>query len=413
MRTCCNLWVIAGILAGGMFAGCSGDEPGGDAAQTPPAGEESVVVEFTEADKAAALSTRGFDYEFFKAACATAEGDIVVSPFSAQILLGAAGAGADEADAEAIANLLGCGDTEALWSFHQKGVQSFPAVDASTKMAIANALWYAEGRTLKTSFAQTFENVYDGGIFKVDLGSHETAAAIDRWCYEHTGGLIPSISPSISADQSEAVLANALYLKGEWAIPFDSEATAERTFHGAVADKQVSMMYHQSKHLFTSDNGYRAVRLELGNSAFAATFVLPSESVDIDEFTRSFDYNVILNAQYIPANMDLYLPKCGFDVGFDMSAALEKLGAASILDRVMVLEDSSMAGTQLRQRSVVSFNEMGAEGASVSWMGWPVESGPVTSLPQVLKMEFNRPYLFFINEISTGACLSAGRVTTL
>ena len=61
------------------------------------------------------------------------------------------------------------------------------------------------------------------------------------------------------------------------------------------------------------------------------------------------------------------------------------------------------------QKSVISFEEKGAEGAAVTWHTWSSSTGePVVDPTPEVKL--NRPFLFFINEASTDACIFAGKM---
>ena len=62
----------------------------------------------------------------------------------------------------------------------------------------------------------------------------------------------------------------------------------------------------------------------------------------------------------------------------------------------------------------VEFNESGAEASSVIWSDWFGDAGPGEN-PTIepVKVTFDRPFLFFITERQTGACLMAGKIAQL
>ena len=62
------------------------------------------------------------------------------------------------------------------------------------------------------------------------------------------------------------------------------------------------------------------------------------------------------------------------------------------------------------QKSVVSFEEKGAEGAAVTWSGMELAPGPDEPAVANPVVKLNRPFLFFINEASTDACIFAGKM---
>lgn len=62
------------------------------------------------------------------------------------------------------------------------------------------------------------------------------------------------------------------------------------------------------------------------------------------------------------------------------------------------------------QKSVISFEEKGAEGAAITWNTMCLATGDPVDAPPHPVVKLNRPFLFFINEASTGACIFAGKM---
>ena len=69
--------------------------------------------------------------------------------------------------------------------------------------------------------------------------------------------------------------------------------------------------------------------------------------------------------------------------------------------------------SKISQKATIEFTEEGAEGAGVTWTGLELAPGPDTPATTKPEMNFNRPFAFFINESTTGACLFATRVCNL
>lgn len=404
-------------MAGCALTGCSGDEPGGEGGVNPPVEEVTAPVEFTQQEVAAARSTGDFDYAFFREACGAETGNIVVSPLSAQMLLGMTAHAVGEADAAEVARVLGCDNLDELCGFHSKALKLFPETDAAVKVGMANAVWYAAGASLSKPFGEALSSVYDGEAFAIDFGAGgEAASQINRWCYEKTNGLIPSIMTSAPGD-ARAVVANALYMKGEWAVPFEEEETTEKVFHGLHGDAAVDMMHQECKLLYYAGDGYRAVRHEMGRGNFIVSLVLPDEDIPIGQFIGSFDYSAYMSAMSVPQRVELSMPRFRLENEVSISSLLPELGLGNLADskRVTILDGLESPMVEYCQKSVTEFNEQGAEGGSTSWSKWPTEGETVTEpvKPEALVVNLNRPFIFFINEKSTGACLFAGRVIDL
>ncbi len=161
---------------------------------------------------------------------------------------------------------------------------------------------------------------------------------------------------------------------------------------------------------------YEAVMIDMGNGDYTATFVLPDCDKDLNDLVDELDYVSLMSCPRLARNVDLYLPKCKLQSdGKDVSHVLADLGIKRIFDGgYMTVFDLIYGGVQFFQKSAVEFGEKGSEGASVSWSFWPSEgSGPDDSEIKVPVVEFNRPYLFFINERNTGMCVLCGRIENL
>ncbi|KAK4278188.1 hypothetical protein QN277_016069 [Acacia crassicarpa] len=101
-------------------------------------------------------------------------------------------------------------------------------------LSFANGAWVEKTLGLKTSFDEVVKNVYRSQIEQVDFvnKAEEVAHEINSWVKNATNGLIREILPSGSIDQeTELVLANALYFKGAWNQKFDPAMTKTKSFN--------------------------------------------------------------------------------------------------------------------------------------------------------------------------------------
>ena len=369
-------------------------------------------VEYTVAEKNAVAATQGVDYDFLKAVCASESYDVnvVVSPLSAQMLLSMMANVTDASSTAEITRALGCDDVSSLNSFNGKCLRVLPHVDASTKIALANSVWFHNAYTMNQAFVATANDFYDMEVFGRDFDvAGPVVDEVNGWCNKKTSGLIPNI---INGLDGVSIMINALYFKGEWANPFDEAETEMKDFNGQAGVAKVKMMHKKGMQHYAVNNDYEAVKLELGNGAVSIAFVLPEEGKDMDVFMKGFDYVAFKNERYSDRVIDLSLVKCNLAPGkFDLQTALMSLGVNGVFapGQISLFEEALDGQFRIYQKSAVEFSEKGAEGASVTWNTEVIApgAGDVAEVPVVT---FNRPYLFFITEAQTGVCLMAGRV---
>ena len=131
-------------LAVGLLVGCASNEPNEEVPEVlKPVSPTSTtaVLGLTETEKNVAVATQGFGYSFFKAVnkTQTTQGNLVVSPLSAQLLLSMTANAADASAVSEIVTVLGCDDFDSLNSLGKKYVTQLPKADISVKMALANS----------------------------------------------------------------------------------------------------------------------------------------------------------------------------------------------------------------------------------------------------------------------------------
>ena len=160
-------------------------------------------------------------------------GNVVYSPYSIDTALTMADAGARGKTATQIDRLLGAAspgtaaaNAAALRSAVGSDV-SDGTPDAPT-LEVANALWTQQGVALQSPFVTTLTGAFDAPPQAADFADAPVTArqTINAWVAAQTANLIPNLLPHGSIGTATVVvLANAIYLKANWAAPFDADLT--------------------------------------------------------------------------------------------------------------------------------------------------------------------------------------------
>ena len=156
--------------------------------------------------------------------------NVVVSPLSAQVLLSIMANTAGQQQADEIMEALDCNDMDAINSLAVKYQSALPMVDDAVKMTLVNAMWYNNRYTVNPEPASRLGEVFGIEPVASDFNDGKTVSdEINSWAADKTNNLIREIMQPADINQTLlAVMANALYFKGEWTNPFDAAKTEKR-----------------------------------------------------------------------------------------------------------------------------------------------------------------------------------------
>lgn len=267
----------------------------------------------------------------------------------------------------------------------------------------------------------------------------EAVKLINEWVKKATGNLIDSIISTSDMDAAtDLVLANAVYFKGKWLVPFNPDLTTRDAFHRL--DGSTSEAEFMSRGLSWLDvacmDGFKVLKLPYmsGSGAKArysmsmSMFVfLPdardgiSTMVDVVTSAPSFLYDGIL-AEMEEKPVHIKLPK--FDITFNwdgLGSDLRRLGLtlpfsaeAGDLRGMCMCEDDDVAVSRrptflskVAQKAVVKVNELGTEAAAVT-VGQCGGGGGKP--PGLVEFFADHPFTFLIMEEQSGVIVFAGHV---
>ena len=413
MKKTTYFFLSCALLSGSLLTGCSSDEP----APTPLPEPSYTDLNLSEAEIRAGEGLVSFNNRFFREAMAQyPEGNVSVSPLSASMLLSIVGNAVDPELKSQILSALGSDDLSALNTLNRRYMEVLPALDEKVTMTIANACWYHNAYTLSPTFSDILTEQYFGAVgsgnFKTDY--ENVARDINSWVSEQTRGMIPVIIEEPSALAAVySVLADAIYVKGAWAGPFDRDKTAPAPFYGAKSTSTVDMMNRNDRCYLQGGENFNAIRIPLGTGNYNFTLVLPDEGVTVEQLVAS---DVHTQLDFGGAGIvDLYMPRVDFkSETMTLNSIFGRMGVDKLneLREVSIFTKPVETRHNIQQKTAVKFNEEGAEASAVTWD--VLETSPgfgTTPEPEVLRAD--RPFLFFIDEARTGAAILWGCIRDL
>ena len=345
--------------------------------------------------------------------------DYVISPLSIQFLLGMILNGAKDKTADEIRTVLGYGESTAadVNEFCKAMLRQLPALDKNTKLMIADAIVVDEGYKLRPAYSKTVEDYYDAQISNLDFkDTKRSADKINRWCYEHTEGLIPHILDEVSPAML-CYLLNALYFKGEWTEKFNKAYTTEEPFfrNGKEVAK-VPLMSNFGEYNYTENELFQAVSLPYGNGAFSMAIMLPAgkhTTAEIIAHLKKTGWDYFKRTMY-DRQVDLFIPRFETKYHKELNEILSAMGMPTSFKDNANFSDMSPDALKLsfvQQDAVIKVDEEGAEAAAISSAGMEKATAIPMDPPVVLRAD--HPFIYIISEYSTGAILFAGRYSAI
>ena len=208
-------------------------------------------------------------------------------------------------------------------------------------------------------------------------------------------------------------LLNAIYFKGAWAHKFNKSDTKDEDFEGAAS--KVPMMHQKTSLLYTDNDVCQALQLPYGNSAYRMTVLLPREGKSIDDVLQTltaekWDHEYC--DRMVSVDADVKLPRFESNTDMGLNAVMSALGMplAFDADRAEFPNFCSVPTFigMMKQVARIKLNEEGTEAAAVTVIGmYTTYVGP--SEPQQVVFHANRPFLYVISELSTGAIFFIGQ----
>lgn len=373
--------------------------------------------------KAAAEDLSGFYTKFTKDAVDFVEKydgmyptkNVVVSPISMSILLSMVANGIDEDGQRQIADYIGVNDLEALNSLAKTLLNELPVVDNQTSLLFANSAWINNNLQLTESFSSLLEENYQSSIFYENFSETGIENKINNWCSDQTDGLVSEMVGHVE-EGILAYLLNAMYFKGKWenSLKFNPKQSFKGIFFGNNDNTFVNMMKaDEYAGKYYSNSVCEAFRMNFGNSAFNVTIILPNKSIDSNKLNSIISPELLrhVDSSY-SSHLSITMPKFKIKNSLPMKEVLENAGL-DITNRnigLTMFKDHIETLLSVAQACSFEIDESGAEAAGVTM----AEFGYIgTSIPEKINITVDRPFFFFINEVSTGACILSGRIADL
>ena len=182
------------------------------------------------------------------------------------------------------------------------------------RLEIGNAIWRQTRYEVLPEFADIILNSFGADVMQADFRGNpaESAEAVNRWASESTNGKITQIIDPSDEDKikgTRLMLANAVYLKGDWQYEFQESDTEQQSFYLQNGGSVLVPMMHQTEFLnYAETEDYQAVELPYRGGDLSAIVVLPRED-KFQGFEATMDGETIRHIQgrLLPTEVEVNL----------------------------------------------------------------------------------------------------------
>ena len=376
---------------------------------------------------------------------ATGEDNLCLSPYSIQSALAMTFAGAEGETKTEMARVLHFRANEekihASFASLQRGLEELAKNSAALAeeakknggsgepitIAIANRLFAQTGYDFRTGFRDSVKRFYGAPFEEMDFRTapDRERQRINKWVADQTRDRIRDLIPAGGInDATRLVLANAIYLKAPWADPFLESATKEAPFHvrgGAAVD--VPMMRREDRNFgYLKADSFTAVSMPYIGSKLQFVVLLPDEVNGLRQLESKLTAEILAQcAKLEPRDVDLSLPKFRFEPPtVPLADALQALGMKSAFneprdsanfDKIAPRKPNEyLYLSQVFHKTFIAVDEKGTEAAAAT-AAVMMEATAIIKRTPPIEVKVDRPFVYAIQHVPSGACLFLGRVT--
>jgi len=283
------------------------------------------------------------------------------------------------------------------------------------RLNIVNAIWGQKDYEFLSDFLDVLAENYGAGLRILDFITETEASrlAINQWVSDQTEGRIEDLIPQGAIDAlTRLVLTNAIYFNAAWENPFNEDMTADGPFYLLDGGQVIVPMMKQTESFgYTEGEGYQAVELLYDGCELSMVILLP-EAGNFEAFEEGLQgqqvSDIISGLQ--PTEVALTMPRFEFDSEFSLKDTLAGMGMpiafSSSADFSGMTGKPELFISAVVHKAFVAVDEAGTEAAAATAVIMEL-----TAVPEPpVEVTIDRPFIFLIRDIETGAILFVGRV---
>jgi serpin B len=282
------------------------------------------------------------------------------------------------------------------------------------RLNIANAIWGQQGYRFLPEFLDLLAENYGSGLRLLDFAAdpESSRVTINNWVSDQTEGRIKDLIPKGMLDKlTRLVLTNAIYFNAAWGTPFEKSQTQDGAFHLQNGDQVTVPMMKQTTSLgYAEGQNYQAVELPYDGRELSMVILLPKAG-QFEAFEGALDAGQVndIFKNLKQRQVALSMPRFKIEAEFSLAETLAAMGMPVAF--ASEADFSGMDGTRnllisdVVHKAFVSVDESGTEAAAATAVVMKLTS---VMPEQPVEVTVDRPFIFVIRDIQTGAILFVG-----
>lgn len=287
----------------------------------------------------------------------------------------------------------------------------------------ANALWAQKDYPFLEEFINSNKKYYSAEVTNMDFVSkpEESRKEINKWVEEKTNDKIKDLIPQGMINSiTRLVLTNAIYFKGDWKLKFDKTKTKKEEFkvneNTTVQADMMSLKEEKDDFKYTENELLQIIELPYKGENLSMIVLLPKKNLSEIEEQLSVEKLNSWKQSMHEREVFVYLPKFKFETKYFIAENLSKMGMPTafsdssadftgMFDSTKTTENLFIS--QVIHQAFVQVDEEGTEAAAAT----AVIMEATSAMPDYIEFRADHPFIFIIQENSTGSILFMGKVT--
>ncbi len=292
-------------------------------------------------------------------------------------------------------------------------------------LSVADALWAEKDENFLPTYLKLVQTNYGAGFHPVDFKTapENVRATINQWVEKQTNDKIQNLlGPGTVTPLARLILTNAIYFKAAWADQFSKSATEDKDFHlSASKTVHAPTMYNSGGYSYLRGPSFQALSMPYEKGEISMLILLPDNVDGLPALERSLSVGNLsrwmasLSYQH---EVIVYLPKFKITQQFELSSTLKGLGMKTAFDSNSadfsgMTGDKSLVISAAIHKAYIDLDENGTEAAAATAVVMEMATAMPQRTPPPPPIYFtaDHPFLFLIEDNTSGAILFMGRVT--
>ena len=338
-----------------------------------------------------------------------ASGNLIFSPASIQTAMAMTMSGASGETRAALESSLHLGfegSDQAMGAW----LKALNAPAETHTLTVSNRIWPAKDLGVKSEYLALSAELYGVQPEQLDYKQPEAARqTINGWVSDQTQARIPELIPGGAiTPETRLVLTNAVYFLADWERKFDAADTAKRSFNTPAEAVSVPFMNAVGLQKVGTIAGAQTLVLPYTGGKQELVLLLPNPDKSVQDFGPASLVQAAASVK--PQMAKLALPKVEMNWNQSLAGPLVSLGMGPAFSDgadFSKISDEELLISEVIHQAFLKMDEKGTEAAAATAVMMRATSMPP---PPQVTMIVDRPYLFAVRDIESGALLFVGRV---